>query len=190
MALFIAGFAIAWIYLPGGGLSVTGGSVGEAHQVLGTIVMGLAGLQVIIGFVRPAPDNEKLRPTWTLLHHNLGRLSILVAWATIYLGIVIAHGSPTYGYSYSVWIVAMAVVMGSLVATDIVLTVMRARSAARDKAAAAQRSADKEAAFGGDGAGGARLLTDASARGRGGAQRGGGGHAVKVLASGDSEEPR
>ncbi|KAG1665215.1 hypothetical protein FOA52_002617 [Chlamydomonas sp. UWO 241] len=146
MALFIAGFVISWQYLPGGGLPVTGGSVGEAHQVLGIIVMALAGLQVVVGFVRPAPDSLKLRPAWNFLHHNLGRLSILVAWATIYLGIYIAHGSQTYAYSYNVWIVAMAVVMGTLVLTDVVLTVLRERAAARDAAmVAAQAAGDKEA---------------------------------------------
>jgi hypothetical protein len=64
--------------------------------------------QVIVGFVRPAPD-AKIRGTWNLVHHNLGRVSILASWVTIYLGIYIAHGSRTFNYSYSVWIVAMAV---------------------------------------------------------------------------------
>ncbi len=46
MVFFIIGFAYAWQFLPGGGAAPTGGDVGRAHQVLGTIIMGLAGLQV------------------------------------------------------------------------------------------------------------------------------------------------
>jgi hypothetical protein len=39
-----AGFAIAWYYFPSNDL--TGGSTGTAHQILGTVIMGLAGAQV------------------------------------------------------------------------------------------------------------------------------------------------
>jgi hypothetical protein len=47
MVLFVVGFAYAWSYLPGAGKGEpTGGKVGKAHQVLGTVIMGLAGLQV------------------------------------------------------------------------------------------------------------------------------------------------
>jgi hypothetical protein len=50
MALAIAGFAIAQQFLPGSGKALTGGSVGKAHDYLGTVVMGLAGLQVRGGY--------------------------------------------------------------------------------------------------------------------------------------------
>ncbi len=47
MVLFIVGFSYAWSFLPGAGKgNPIGGSVGKAHQVLGTIIMGLACLQV------------------------------------------------------------------------------------------------------------------------------------------------
>ena len=47
MVFFIVGFAYAWTYLPGpGNGEPTGGKVGKAHLLLGTIIMGLAGLQV------------------------------------------------------------------------------------------------------------------------------------------------
>ena len=46
MVLFIVGFAYAWSYLPGGGIDPVGGETGKAHQILGTIIMALAGLQV------------------------------------------------------------------------------------------------------------------------------------------------
>lgn len=46
MVLFIVGFAYAWSYLPGDGSDPVGEQTGKAHQILGTIIMGLAGLQV------------------------------------------------------------------------------------------------------------------------------------------------
>ena len=47
MVCFIVGFVYAWLYLPGAGKGdPTGGKVGKAHLYLGTIVMGLAGMQV------------------------------------------------------------------------------------------------------------------------------------------------
>ena len=46
MVCFIVGFAYAWQYLPGPGNGPpTGGKIGKCHMILGTIVMGLAGLQ-------------------------------------------------------------------------------------------------------------------------------------------------
>ena len=47
MVCFIVGFVYVWLYLPGVGKGdPTGGKVGKAHLYLGTIVMGLAGMQV------------------------------------------------------------------------------------------------------------------------------------------------
>ena len=47
MVCLIVGFVYAWLYLPGVGKGdPTGGKVGMAHLYLGTIVMGLAGMQV------------------------------------------------------------------------------------------------------------------------------------------------
>ena len=49
MVCFIVGFVYAWLYLPGAGKGdPTGGKVGMTHLYLGTIVMGLAGMQVWI----------------------------------------------------------------------------------------------------------------------------------------------
>jgi hypothetical protein len=48
MICFIVGFVYAWLYLPGvGNGDPIGGEVGKTHQVLGTIIIGLAGLQVM-----------------------------------------------------------------------------------------------------------------------------------------------
>ena len=123
MVCFIVGFAYAWLYLPGpGNGNPTGGNVGLAHMYLGTIVMGLACLQVIIGFIRPKPD-ARVRPHWNMLHHWLGRLTMASAWATLYMGIWMAHTSLTYKANLVVWLVPVAAAMGLILLVDICLTI-------------------------------------------------------------------
>lgn len=51
--------------------------------------------QLIVGFVRPSPTG-RIRPFWNVLHHNLGRVTVLSAWATLYMGIYMAHTSEAY----------------------------------------------------------------------------------------------
>ena len=122
MVCFIVGFAYAWTYLPvPGNGNLTGGNVGLAHMYLGTIVMGLACLQIIIGFVRPKPD-ARVRPHWNMLHHWLGRLTIVSAWTTLYMGIWMAHTSTAYQASYTYWLAPIVAVMGTMLLVDICLT--------------------------------------------------------------------
>ena len=45
-------------------------------------------VQTVAAFIRPHPG-QHLRGIWNHLHHNLGRLAILVAWAAIWLGVTI-----------------------------------------------------------------------------------------------------
>ena len=80
--------------------------------------------QVILGFIRPTPT-ASIRTYWNLAHHNLGRVTVLSAWTTVYLGIYIAHGSPTYELEYNQWLVPVAVVMGCMVLADIVLSILK-----------------------------------------------------------------
>ena len=119
MVCFIVGFVYAWLYLPGSGNGPpTGGKVGQSHMILGTIIMGLAGLQVVVGFVRPKPDSS-MRKGWNHLHHWLGRLTILSSWVVVYTGVYIAHESVAYQSSYSSWLIPIALVMGAIVLADI-----------------------------------------------------------------------
>lgn len=60
------------------------------EQVMGYLVAALAGLQFVVAFIRPAPGAPR-RPVWNFLHHNLGRGALLLAWATVYLGVYLAH---------------------------------------------------------------------------------------------------
>lgn len=99
--------------------------------------------QVVLGFVRPSPTGN-LRPAWNAVHHNLGRLTILSAWVTIYLGIVIGHAAPTYNLDYVAWLCPTAIVMGLMVIADIVLTTLRSRREAQPEDRAAQELIDVE----------------------------------------------
>ncbi|GAX80927.1 hypothetical protein CEUSTIGMA_g8362.t1 [Chlamydomonas eustigma] len=125
LVLFVVGFAYAWTYLPGvGNGDPIGGMVGKVHQVLGTTIMGLCGVQVILGFIRPNPTSH-IRPKWNLLHQWLGRVTILAAWTTVYLGVYMAHESPVFQLSYVTWLVPITTVMGLLVLLEGCLTVLR-----------------------------------------------------------------
>ena len=48
--------------------------------------------------MRPSPTGS-IRPFWNFLHHNLGRITVLSAWATLYMGIYMAHTSVSYQVS-------------------------------------------------------------------------------------------
>jgi hypothetical protein len=64
------------------------------------------------------------REGWNHLHHWLGRLTIISAWATIYLGIYMAHGSIAYNASLAIWLSPVVAMMGSLALADITLSIM------------------------------------------------------------------
>ena len=75
----------------------------------------------MVGFIRPKPG-AAIRKGWNHLHHWLGRLTIISAWATIYLGIYMAHGSTAYNASLKTWLIPVVTVMGCLVLIDIALS--------------------------------------------------------------------
>ncbi|GIL63771.1 hypothetical protein Vafri_17775 [Volvox africanus] len=129
MALFIAGFVVAFVKF-----GEVEGEISEAHEKIGIAVMAAAGAQVVFAYIRPDPGAKK-RGLWNLVHHNLGRLTILLAWANVYIGIYIAH--TDFGASYTPWITPIAIVMGLLLITTLVLRLHRpkvGKDTAGDKA--------------------------------------------------------
>ena len=125
MACFIVGFVYAWKYLPGvGNGPPTGAKVGLAHMYLGIIIMGMAGFQAVVGFIRPKPESRRPRIYWNMLHHWLGRLTVLSAWAAVYTGIYMAHTSLSYQASYTTWLIPVASVMGFITLSDLGLTLV------------------------------------------------------------------
>lgn len=52
-------------------------------------ISGLLLPQVILGCVRPPVGPSKLRVAWQMSHYNVGRIAMLSAWASVYLGIAL-----------------------------------------------------------------------------------------------------
>lgn len=70
----------------------------------------LCAVQVVGGLIRPHPG-AKLRGIWSPIHHNLGRLAILLAWINIWLGVAIWLDGRDSIYSYNglaAWVVPLA----------------------------------------------------------------------------------
>eukprot|EP00201_Polytomella_parva_P013235 CAMPEP_0175051630 /NCGR_PEP_ID=MMETSP0052_2-20121109/7917_1 /TAXON_ID=51329 ORGANISM="Polytomella parva, Strain SAG 63-3" /NCGR_SAMPLE_ID=MMETSP0052_2 /ASSEMBLY_ACC=CAM_ASM_000194 /LENGTH=421 /DNA_ID=CAMNT_0016315957 /DNA_START=307 /DNA_END=1572 /DNA_ORIENTATION=- len=104
--LCLASFILAFVKFGDGN-----GNVYTAHVAVGCIVMALSILQILIAFaLRPAPTH-RLRRIWNFFHHNVGRLAIILAWTTIYLGIRVYHTSDFKG-DMKPWIVANTVMIG------------------------------------------------------------------------------
>ena len=120
---------------------------------------------MVAAYIRPKP-NASLRPTWNFMHHNLGRLTILCAWATIYTGIYIAHAAPIYKADLVSWLVPSAVVMGLMVVVDFVLTLFKAAAERRQGKGADANSAGKQLLPDSPGAKGMQLPSSFQADGK------------------------
>ncbi len=71
-----------------------------------------------MAYIRPDPPPKGGKPgpkrfVWELIHHNLGRAAVLLAWANLYIGIVVYHND--WEEEYAPWIAPIAIVMGLLV---------------------------------------------------------------------------
>jgi hypothetical protein len=63
-------------------------------------------VQAVAAFVRPHP-HVALRGVWNAVHHNLGRVVILVAWVTMWLGVAIGY-EDLPGSSLARWLAPIA----------------------------------------------------------------------------------
>lgn len=134
LTFFIAGICYAFLYLDTGSLGRTGnGGIGSlssctaAHQVFGCILIGLCGLQIILGFIRPHPGDSFLRRAWEGTHRNLGRVAIVSGWIVSILGYYIGHSNPNYQLSASQWLVPIITFILIFIILDIILTVLSLR---------------------------------------------------------------
>ncbi len=78
--------------------------------------------QLLAGFFRPALDSLA-RNYFNLGHRWLGRITIVMAWVVIYLGISLYH-TGIFKTSLIPWITPVAMSMGVIVLLDIILTVV------------------------------------------------------------------
>lgn len=63
--------------------------------------------QAVAAFIRPHPG-QHLRAAWNAVHHNLGRLVLLTAWAAIWLGVVTWQQRGDMRGSLARWVAPLA----------------------------------------------------------------------------------
>lgn len=118
LATFLAGLLVGFLNSP----KTLKGTTEVSHAVLGYVAIGLSGLQLLAGFLRPDPSSH-LRKLWALSHTYLGRGLILLCWANVYIGIMAFHRS-VYAEAVAQWAAPLAAVMGLMVCADAVLVLM------------------------------------------------------------------
>ena len=112
-AMVIAGLATGIVEAGGLGTSFT------THRDLGIAAVALVFFQIIIGFVRPRREHKKLRSPWNLIHHNIGRVALILGIANIYDGMLVVYPSPIWAYA------TFSAVLGVLVVLFVVLTLYK-----------------------------------------------------------------
>ncbi|PNH02514.1 hypothetical protein TSOC_011504 [Tetrabaena socialis] len=123
MALFMTGFVLAMVQFerPPGRI----GNLRWSHAILGYVVAGLVGLQLLGGLVRPDPGTRIRKWLWGPLHVMSGRAVILLAWAATLTGCVVRHQSPAFRDPLVPWVVPLAVAMAVLLLADAALRGVR-----------------------------------------------------------------
>ena len=112
-AMTIAGLATGIVEAGGWGTSFT------THRDLGIAAVALVFFQAVVGFVRPRRENKKLRTPWNLIHHNIGRVSIILGIANIYYGLLVVHPLETWTYA------TFSAILGMLVVAFVALTMYK-----------------------------------------------------------------
>ncbi|KAG1672699.1 hypothetical protein FOA52_005176 [Chlamydomonas sp. UWO 241] len=124
LSTFIAGLVISFGFLGTEAAGHPGGATGQAHAVMGYIVIFEVLVQLILGAFRPKIGAPR-RPMWFVAHRWFGFGALLFSWITIYLGIYISHVSPVYQLNYTAWLVPITICMGIALALDICLSLIK-----------------------------------------------------------------
>ncbi|WIA35135.1 hypothetical protein OEZ86_003614 [Tetradesmus obliquus] len=103
-------------------------TLGYSHKVIGSIAFGFLLLQVVGGIVRPNPA-ARIRGTWNIVHHNAGRLAVLLAWVNIWLGVAFWHQDGEMTNGLLAWVVPLAVFQGLLLIAYLVGMLRKPRGA-------------------------------------------------------------
>jgi hypothetical protein len=117
MGLFITSFAIVSLEL-----AIPDGSVGFAHYCIGYTIIAATGGMVVTVFLRPL-NSDVYRWVWNFVHHNLGRLTTLLAWINVYIGIYCMH--KQINEPYVRWIVPITITLITILGIDIILEPIR-----------------------------------------------------------------
>lgn len=129
MAAFLAGLVIAFVKLGRASRPNTVKESGEfdpweVHSILGYIVIGLSGVQLLMGIARP-DMKAWIRPVWTVVHTNLGLTTVLTAWAAVYTGIAVYHKLYYRTLSLAAWLAPAVAVSVLIVLIDSLLSTVR-----------------------------------------------------------------
>lgn len=135
LAIFAAGFILAMVKFS----RPLKGTLYFAHAVMGYLICGLAGLQLIGAFIRPDPGTKPRRLLWNPLHIYGGRAVVFLSWAACFTGAVVHHRS-VYKAPLAAWVAPLAAVMGTIFVADLVLRVLKPKPA--DPALPAVKSVD------------------------------------------------
>jgi cytochrome b561 len=106
----VAGFATGFVYSDEKG-EVERTSY-DVHSALGITAFVLVALNIVAGLVRPGKDHKK-RGIWNAVHHNMGRIGLILAIINIYYALLVVEDDIadwTY-IAYSAVLGVMAVVM-------------------------------------------------------------------------------
>lgn len=83
-----------------------------------------------MGFLRPGMGS-RLRRWWNPLHWTSGRITLLLAWSNLFIGIYLFHAS-IYATAYAPWLGPTVAAIGALLATHAVLDVLGCLKRKRD----------------------------------------------------------
>ncbi|KAF5838320.1 hypothetical protein DUNSADRAFT_3052 [Dunaliella salina] len=162
VVFFVAGIAISLSRF-GGNYPAGSEDLGSSHRVIGIILIPLLGIQVLAAlFLRPQPSSKpgaplpKSRTIWNILHHNWGRLTIALALANVYIGIVLFHRKWRQGENeLAAWLASTIGFLAVLLVADVVLSLtkvhMRRRASAQADTEVQLSGAGKEGANAGTG---------------------------------------
>ncbi|KAG2491039.1 hypothetical protein HYH03_010486 [Edaphochlamys debaryana] len=132
LAALAAGAAIAFARL---GAPPPLDGAHRAHRPLGIAVLALAGAQALGAHALRPPPGARHRRLWAVAHAVLGRSTLALGVANVFIGIVVVHHSGGLGAGYAVWAAPCAAALGTLLLLDLALRLLRPREPPKDPAA-------------------------------------------------------
>eukprot|EP00195_Chlamydomonas_chlamydogama_P003491 CAMPEP_0202918746 /NCGR_PEP_ID=MMETSP1392-20130828/74186_1 /ASSEMBLY_ACC=CAM_ASM_000868 /TAXON_ID=225041 /ORGANISM="Chlamydomonas chlamydogama, Strain SAG 11-48b" /LENGTH=405 /DNA_ID=CAMNT_0049611893 /DNA_START=322 /DNA_END=1536 /DNA_ORIENTATION=- len=94
------------------------GDLTKAHGPIGITVACLAGLQLVLAFIRPKPDAPR-RQIWNLQHWWTGRVAVILAIINTIIGVLVYHQG--FGVPKRMFYIPLFFLIGILVAAAVFL---------------------------------------------------------------------
>jgi hypothetical protein len=83
---------------------------------------GVSAQSVIVLF-RP-PKKHNLRLIWNFFHHNVGRITLLLAFVNLYTGIYCMQSQTGYSYYITVWLLPISILIFTFSEIFIILEII------------------------------------------------------------------